>query len=386
MSISRPPRVIRRWSTRLILLALAAGGPGCNASAGNEAAPGSGGSSGNPTSASGGSGGASGGNSASGGASGGNSGGASGGDSGNGGAGGASSSGGAAASGGVSGSGGGTPGDAAVDSVATTGDGGNGTGKSCAGNAVSLSANGTGMASDAAQARVLMNMMSDLPLGNAARTVEFWAYIKPTDWVGERNALYIIGPQTAPASTFGLDFGSFTVTGTTDNHATLNPVTNGGFNDDSRNDLGITSASAQWVHIAMTWDGTAVKTYVDGALKITSPGKNGITALATLDSPVSVGCNPNNKACFSGLFDEFRIWKIARSAADISANYKKALTGDEPNLVGYWKFDEAPGATMAADAVKSAGHTAHPGTLSATSPAQHPTFVTPDPPAPVMCP
>jgi hypothetical protein len=170
------------------------------------------------------------------------------------------------------------------------------------------------------------------------------------------------------------------------NHATLNPVTNGGFNDDSRNYLGITSAASQWVHIAMTWDGTVVKTYVNGALRITSPGQNGIKMLATLNSPLSIGCNPHNMYCFNGLFDEFRLWNVTRSEADIAATYKKALAGNEPNLVGYCKFDEAPGAAMAADSVTTAGHTPHPGMLAAATPAQRPTFVTPNPPAPLLCP
>jgi hypothetical protein len=67
-------------------------------------------------------------------------------------------------------------------------------------------------------------------------------------------------------------------------------------------------------------------------------------------------------------------------------NYNKTLAGDEPNLVGYWKFDEAAGATSAADSVKTAGHTAHLGELMATAPAQRPTFITPNPPAPIFCP
>ena len=385
MSISRAASAVRDCWASFALLALAAAWPGCSTSSGAEPAsnggsPG-GGSAGSSSGGSGvvGSGGASGGSS---GGTSGNSGGASGG--------GASGGGGGASGSGGTGSGGATPGgDTAGADLAPGGDSAGGDsagGKNCAGNAVSLSANGTGTASDAAQARVLMNLMADLPLGNALRTVEFWAFIKPTDWVGERNAIYIYGPQSAPASTFGLDFGSFTVNGMAGNHATLNPVTNQGFNDDSRNDLGITSAASQWVHIAMTWDGTAVKTYVNGTLRITSPGKNGITKLATLDSPLSVGCNPNNMACFSGLFDEFRLWKVARTEAEISANYKKPLAGNEADLVGYWKFDEAPGAAMAADAVTTAGHTAHPGMLTAASAAQKPTFVTPDPPAPVLCP
>jgi hypothetical protein len=55
-------------------------------------------------------------------------------------------------------------------------------------------------------------------------------------------------------------------------------------------------------------------------------------------------------------------------------------------LVGYWKFNEAPGATMAADSVTAANHTMHPGMPMAVSAAQNPTFVTPNPPAPITCP
>jgi hypothetical protein len=75
-----------------------------------------------------------------------------------------------------------------------------------------------------------------------------------------------------------------------------------------------------------------------------------------------------------------------RSDAEIMGAYNKALVGNEPGLVGYWKFDEAPGATTAADSVKTAGHTAHNGTLMAATPDAIPTFVTPDPLPPVACP
>ena len=60
--------------------------------------------------------------------------------------------------------------------------------------------------------------------------------------------------------------------------------------------------------------------------------------------------------------------------------------GDEPGLIGYWKFDEAPGSRTAADSVKTANHVAHNGVLMAATDAGVPTFVTPDPPPPVACP
>jgi len=309
--------------------------------------------------------------------------GGSGGAAGSGGGPGGSSAGAGGSAGGGGSAAGGSGGTAGGGGTAGAGGGGGG-GKSCAGNAISLSANGTGTASDAAQARVEMNLMGDLPIGNASRTIEFWAYIKPTDWRGEVNEVYYYG-TAGNAAAFGLDFGTNTVAGMPTNHATLNPITGGGFNDDSTADLGITSAMTQWVHIAMTWDGTAVRTYVNGAPKIATMG-TGVTMLATGSSPLTMGCNPTNNNCFNGDLDEVRVWKVARTATQIMGAYNKTLVGDETDLVGYWKFDEAPGATMSADSVTTAGHTAHPAMLMATNANQRPTFITPTPPAPILCP
>ncbi len=43
---------------------------------------------------------------------------------------------------------------------------------------------------------------------------------------------------------------------------------------------------------------------------------------------------------FIGQIDEVRIWNVARTEAEISTDMNKQLNGDEPGLVGYWKFDE----------------------------------------------
>jgi len=128
----------------------------------------------------------------------------------------------------------------------------------------------------------------------------------------------------------------------------------------------------------MTWDGTAVKAFVNGVEKAskTNPGKS----LATGTSSFIVGGYPPN--FFNGIIDELRIWKIARSAADIAGTMNHTLVGNETGLTGYWKFDETMG-TSAADSVTSAGHTAHPGVLMAASANQLPTWVAG---APLMCP
>jgi len=282
--------------------------------------------------------------------------------------------------GGISGSGGQIIGTMAGSGGSAAGSGGAG---NCAGRSLALLANGTGSDSDAAYSRVVIDLASALPIGNSKRTVEFWAYIKSTDWVGDKNEIYYYG-TSGTTTAFGMDFGTNTVTGMANNHATLNPFTDGGFNVDSTADLGITSSSNQWVHIAMTWDGTALLTYVNGKLGITSTGMSGTTMLATAAGPLMIGCNPENKACFNGYFDEFSVWNVARTAAEIKDNYSKPRSGSEAGLVGYWKFDDAVGSTTAADSLKSG--TAHAGTLMAAATAQLPTFAAPPAPLPLVCP
>jgi hypothetical protein len=256
----------------------------------------------------------------------------------------------------------------------------------CAGHALSLSSNTTGSEKDVAHALVSIELGQDLPIGNADRTIEFWMYVKPTDWVAEVNEIYVYG-TVGKLQQVGLDFGMPAVKGMPGNHASLGPYTDGIFDDDTGVYLGLDSAQAQWLHVAMTWDGPnlTLRTYVNGALKITSKPADA-TPLLTTASPFYLGCNPPYYGCFNGLVDELRIWSVRRSDAEIMASYNKALTGTEAGLVGYYQFDDEPGSLTAKDSVSSAGHTAHTGMLMAATANAVPTFVTPDPLPPVGCP
>jgi hypothetical protein len=257
------------------------------------------------------------------------------------------------------------------------GTGGSGGGTACAGKAVSFGANGTGKASDAAHARVMVDLASDLPINNTNRTLEFWAFVRSTDWVGETNTIYEYGTQNTTAAGFGLDFGG-TQTAT---NGTIDPYTNGGYDNDNQSTM-LSTTVDQWVHFAMTWDGSAVRTYVNGTVRSTKTGSGG---LHTEQTQLTIGCNNPRFSCFGGIIDEFRVWNVARSATEIMTNYNKGLVGNEAGLVGYYKFNEASGTTTA-DSVTSGGHTAHAGTLMSVMAAQIPTFVTPATPLPITCP
>jgi hypothetical protein len=171
------------------------------------------------------------------------------------------------------------------------------------------------------------------------------------------------------------------------NHATLGPYTDGVYDDDTGKYLGLDSTASQWLHVAMTWDGanTTLRTYVNGALRIATKSSNA-TKLITTASPFYLGCNPPYYGCFNGLVDELRIWNVMRTDAEVMSAYNEALVGNEPGLVGYWKFDEAPGSVTAADSVTTPGHVGHTGTLMAATAGGVPTFVTPDPLPLVACP
>jgi len=51
-----------------------------------------------------------------------------------------------------------------------------------------------------------------------------------------------------------------------------------------------------------------------------------------------VGCS------FAGLIDEVRLWNIARTQEEIQSTMHTTLSGKEPGLVGYWRFEARPGA------------------------------------------
>ncbi|MEP7052473.1 MAG: LamG domain-containing protein [Pseudomonadota bacterium] len=279
-----------------------------------------------------------------------------------GGHGGAGGSGGAAGAAGAAGAGGGTT--------------------DCAGHALSLSANGSGSASDAAKARVEIMLGSDLPIDSSPRTIELWAYMKSSDWTGNTNTLFFYGPSPSArnADGFGLDFGN-----TSGGIGTIDPFTNAYFDNDNQA-TGVMAATSQWVHFAMTWDGMAVMAYVNGVLKSTKMSDNATQkVLKTGTSVFTIGGYPGENAYFADYIDEFRVWNVAHTATQILATKDKTLVGNETGLVGYWKFNETSGTTVA-DSVTTAGHTAHAGTLMAATANGVPTFVVPTPPTPVTCP
>jgi endo-beta-N-acetylglucosaminidase D len=108
-----------------------------------------------------------------------------------------------------------------------------------------------------------------------------------------------------------------------------------------------------WYHLAATFDGTAMRIYVNGVLDATLNVNGSVIA----NAPFSVGRNYANSRVLDGSIDEVRVWKRALSAAEIAAN-PCLVSPSAPSLEGYWQFNEATGSV----AVDATGH-GHLGTL-----------------------
>jgi chitodextrinase len=110
-----------------------------------------------------------------------------------------------------------------------------------------------------------------------------------------------------------------------------------------------------WHHLAVTYDGRGGATaadgltiYVDGVAqavwRINDPT---YVAMENGAAPVELGREGPFWLQYGGGLDEVRLWNVARTASELQAMMALELTGAEPGLVGYWRFNEGAGTTSA---------------------------------------
>lgn len=105
------------------------------------------------------------------------------------------------------------------------------------------------------------------------------------------------------------------------------------------NDTVITN---QWSHVAVSYDGSNLRMYVNGGL-VATRAASGVPWASTerLYFGFDPGCG--GRVPMNGKLDEVRIWNKTRSASDISGTYKDVIDPATPNLKAYWRFDENNG-------------------------------------------
>jgi hypothetical protein len=241
--------------------------------------------------------------------------------------------------------------------------------------------------------------IAKLPMGKASRTIELWAYFDGSaqSWVNE-HGLFEYGAKAGDATypsqachEFGVnstDWGNGQAIGMLHPYGNCNSVDNF-FN------LPANTPRVGWLHVSFGYDGAnnqfqftingskmlnigtgvgaAGRTHPQG----TWPAETGWNSTM---SPLSIGTTKefSYPPGWQGKIDEFRVWNVFRTEAEISANMRVILKGNEPGLIAYYKFDEGTGTTIA----DSTGVAANVATMIG---AVKPKWVTSDIPGTFTC-
>jgi hypothetical protein len=99
-------------------------------------------------------------------------------------------------------------------------------------------------------------------------------------------------------------------------------------------------ADGRWRHLAGTFDGQIMTLYIDGAKRASLPLERS-DEIVTQNYPIQMGAWRGMGTFHSGLIDEVRLWRVARTQEEIRATMNSALTGEEEGLAGYWNFDNS---------------------------------------------
>lgn len=116
----------------------------------------------------------------------------------------------------------------------------------------------------------------------------------------------------------------------------------------------------QWYHVAVSYDESTFRIYVDG---IERQREEKPVTIESTEEKLQIGGFAGND--FNGKIDNVRIWNIARSGDQIDANKSVELTGGESGLIGYLDFDEGVGNSTVVDKSGSG----YIGTLTNMDPA-----------------
>jgi hypothetical protein len=108
---------------------------------------------------------------------------------------------------------------------------------------------------------------------------------------------------------------------------------------------GATVPRNTWTHVACTFDGTYMRSYINGQMvgELEASDRDSIHITHTLEGaqPLTFGNSAGfmqpERRLIGRLFD-IRFWDVARSQAEIQADKDYILSGDEENLVAYWPF------------------------------------------------
>lgn len=159
-----------------------------------------------------------------------------------------------------------------------------------------------------------------------------------------------------------LDFGNGP--GTNNVLCALSSVTNGRpvfqFTSANGNTISTLTAPAAlslntWVHLAFTYDGATGRIYTNGVVAMSGAMGTPVNAVRTINyvGRSNWGNDPNANA----ILDEFRIWSVARTGPELQYGASRLLTGTEPGLLTWLRFEDGTGTNLVDATLRGNGAT-----------------------------
>ncbi len=101
----------------------------------------------------------------------------------------------------------------------------------------------------------------------------------------------------------------------------------------------------EWTHVALVYNQSQVKVYINGVLFHTAVSTGAVGDLTTAQNDFRIGGRQADDQFFKGVIDEVQVWNKARSADEIAKTYNDTLTTNyyasaDSGLIGYWRFDK----------------------------------------------
>jgi|GEM_PF-756643 len=162
--------------------------------------------------------------------------------------------------------------------------------------------------------------------GASSRTVEAWVYAESFNDGG-------VWQMGLP----GNNQGEFTLRTTTTDNVWVVQIWNLDFG------FTVPNSKNNWVHFAMTYDGTTIKIYANGEL-----AGSAARTLNTLSANFYIGRWGDN--WFDGMIDEVMVYNYARSEAEIWKDWSGQDDNEGSNRVGYYKMSDGSGTSLSNDA------------------------------------
>ncbi|WP_223847176.1 LamG-like jellyroll fold domain-containing protein [Hymenobacter montanus] len=178
-------------------------------------------------------------------------------------------------------------------------------------------------------------------------TVEAW--IKTTSSVGQ---FAVTKYSNSFFSESGFEFGTNNGRAVLFGRVRVGEYLSSGFSSTLVND-------GRWHHIAGQVAGNVWRIYVDGVLENSTTYNNYVVGDLRTPEPLTIGTYTYlNNLYFAGEIDEVRVWRTARTEAQIRDNMCQKFATVPADLVAYYQFDQANG-NVAVDR----GSVPTPGTL-----------------------